>query len=324
MVEKYLQGERKVGRLIGAFTGADLPEVHCSPFGVIPKKGQGASWRMIVDLSSPKGKSVNDGINEDWASLSYVTIDDVINKILQLGQGTIMAKTDVKSAFRIVPVHPSDRWLLGLEWKGEWFVDTTLPFGLQSAPKIFNSIADAIQFIAIQEGIKWVTHYLDNFLVLGQSDQECSHGLVLLQELCDRLGVPLAPDKTAGPSPVLEFLGIVIDTDRLTIHLPERKKSKLQELISELLGRKCMTKQELQSLAGKLQHATKVVRPGRCFIRSAYELAAIRQWAKDRIRITRDFKVDLTWWSIFLNQWNGTSLMWDHLHSSCPEVNSVH
>ena len=80
-----------------------------------------------------------------------------------------MAKTDGKSAFRIVPVHPSDRWLLGLEWKGNFFVDATLhvPFGLRSAPKIFNAIADAVQSISVQKGIRWVTHYLDDFLVLG-------------------------------------------------------------------------------------------------------------------------------------------------------------
>ena len=56
-----------------------------------------------------------------------------------------MAKTEGKSAICNVPVHPSDRWLLGLEWKGNFFVDTTLPFGLRSALKIFNAIADAVQ-----------------------------------------------------------------------------------------------------------------------------------------------------------------------------------
>ena len=139
-----------------------------------------------------------------------------------------MAKTDRKSAFRIVPVHPSDRWLLGLEWKGNFFVDTTLPFGLRSAPKIFNAIADAVQFISVKKGIRWVTHYLDDFLVLEQPESdECKEALSLLQEICQRLGIPLAPEKILGPSTVLEFLGIIIDTVRLTIHLPERKELQL-------------------------------------------------------------------------------------------------
>ena len=234
------------------------------PLALSPKRRD--SWRLIVDLSSPKGKSINDGISEELASLSYVTIDEVINKILQVGQGTTMAKTDVKSAFRIVPIHPGDRWLLGLEWEGSRFVDTTLPFGLRSAPKIFNAIADAAQFISTYEGIHYMTHYLDDFLILGQTEGECEEGLVLFQKICKKLGIPLAPEKTEGPSTTLEFLGIIIDTVSLTIHLPDRKKLELQQLIAELAHRKSATKEELQSLAGKLQHATKVVKPGRCFI----------------------------------------------------------
>ena len=174
-----------------------------------------------------------------------------------------MAKTDVKSTFRIVPIHPGDRWLLGLEWEGSRFVDTTLPFGLRSAPKIFNAIADAAQFISTYEGIHYMTHYLDDFLILGQTEGECEEGLVLFQKICKKLGIPLAPEKTEGPSTTLEFLGIIIDTVSLTIHLPDRKKLELQQLIAELAHRKSATKEELQSLAGKLQHATKVVKPCR-------------------------------------------------------------
>ena len=69
----------------------------------------------------------------------------------------------------------------------------------------------------------------------------------------------------------------------------------------------------------KLQHVTKVVKPGRCFTWTTYELSAIREKARDRIRFTREFKAHLACWSIFINQWNGSSLIWDHLHHY-PEV----
>ena len=151
VVAKYLEGEIEIARLVGPFQRGSLPQVHFSPFGVIPKKGQD-SWRLIVDLSSPRGSSINDGIKEDLASIAYVSVDTVINRILQWGPGTILAKTDVKSAFRIVPVHPSDRWLLGLQWNNKIYIDTVLPFGLRSAPKIFNAVADALQFIALTKG----------------------------------------------------------------------------------------------------------------------------------------------------------------------------
>ena len=49
--------------------------------------------------------------------MSYITTDNAINRILALGRGTLLAKIDVKSAFRLIPVHPSDRHLLAMEWK---------------------------------------------------------------------------------------------------------------------------------------------------------------------------------------------------------------
>ena len=87
VIHSYLLKEQENGRIIGPLDSSSCPPVHCSPFGVIPKKGKG-TWRMIIDLSSPKGMSINDGIDETWSSLSYVTVDMAAAKIRQLGPGT--------------------------------------------------------------------------------------------------------------------------------------------------------------------------------------------------------------------------------------------
>ena len=76
---------------------------------MIPKSYQPGKWRRIVNLSHPEGKSVNEGINSSRCSLQYVQVDDIVNQLLQLGPGALMAKLEVKSAYRIVPVHPDDR-----------------------------------------------------------------------------------------------------------------------------------------------------------------------------------------------------------------------
>ena len=124
---------------------------HTSRFGVIPKKGRN-KWRLILDLSSPDGCSVIDGIQPDLCSLSYVSVDDAARAVAQKGRGFLMAKVDVKSAYRVVPVHPEDRLLLGMSWEGDLFVDTVLPFGLRSAPKIFTALADALEWVIRQTG----------------------------------------------------------------------------------------------------------------------------------------------------------------------------
>ena len=76
--------------------------------------------------------------------------------MLQLERGTHMAKVDIRNAYRNVPVHPVDRWLLGMSWRRGIFIDAVLPFGLGSAPKIFNSVADALEWIVGNVGVKKV------------------------------------------------------------------------------------------------------------------------------------------------------------------------
>ena len=144
VIEKYLAKEMSAGRVVQVAPGL-AEAVYCSPFGVVPKKSKPDAWRLIVDLSSPEGHSVNDGIGKELATLTYVSIDEVMEQVLQSGRGALLAKMDIKQAYRNVPVHPDDRTLLGMSWKKEVFMDTTLPFGLRSAPLIFSALADALQ-----------------------------------------------------------------------------------------------------------------------------------------------------------------------------------
>ena len=60
-----------------------------------------------------------------------------------------MGKEDVKSAYRIIPVNSRDRYLLGMHWKGKYYVDLILPIGLRFAPRIFNNVADLFEWIFI-------------------------------------------------------------------------------------------------------------------------------------------------------------------------------
>ena len=113
-----------------------LPILHDSSFGVTPKKGQPAKWCLIVDLSSPQGSSVNDGINPDEFSRHYIKLDQIISMVLKHGPGALMAKFDVEAAYRNIAGHPDDQYLLGMKWRGQFFVDLALPFGLRSAPYI--------------------------------------------------------------------------------------------------------------------------------------------------------------------------------------------
>ena len=91
VVEKYIGVECEAKRVLGPYVKSHFPYVHVSPFGVIPKSEPG-KWRLILDLSSPDGGSVNDGISKELCSLSYMSIDDVAARVVGLGRGALMAK----------------------------------------------------------------------------------------------------------------------------------------------------------------------------------------------------------------------------------------
>ena len=146
---------------------------------------------LITDLSFPNGKSVNNGINPDTTTLSYLRIDKVANQVAQYGKNTMLAKFDIEEAYRLVPIHTDDKYLLGVQWEGMIYVDTTLPFGLHSAPIIFTALADGLEWILHQRGIPYIAHYLDDFITLGAtgSDQRSSN-LSIMFDTCTELGIP--------------------------------------------------------------------------------------------------------------------------------------
>ena len=310
VVEEYLASELKAGRVVGPLDLQKYPQVQVSPFGVIPKSHQPNKWRLIVDLSSPEGKSVNDCIDKSLCSLSYVSVDDLAEIIRRVGHKALLAKLDIRSAYRIVPVHPEDRQFLGMQWKGKLFIDTALPFGLRSAPKLFNALADALEWIMRSRGLRHVAHYLDDFITVGSPDsEECAHNLHLALSTCEELGVPVAGHKCEGPSTCLTFLGIEVDTMAMELRLPQEKLQRLKLLVAEWRHRKSCLRKELESLVGHLSHACKVVRPGRRFLRGLIGRLAGAKRRHFHIRLNTEFRADLEWWHIFLASWNGTSLL---------------
>ena len=86
VVEDYLHCEVITSRVAGPFCQAAISGVHTSRFGVIPKGHQQDKWRLIVDLSHPKHHSINDGIPSSLCSIQYITVDDAIQKMLNLVQ----------------------------------------------------------------------------------------------------------------------------------------------------------------------------------------------------------------------------------------------
>ena len=114
-----------------------------------------------------------------------------------------------------------------------------LPFGLRSAPKNFNSVADALQWVVRRQGARWLFHYLDDFLCLGSpGTEECSLALATLLGTCEELHFPLATEKQMGPASCIEFLGIELDSATMQLRLPVEKLEYFKSTVKGWSGRK--------------------------------------------------------------------------------------
>ena len=107
VVSDKLAKERNAGCISSPSRQVPLPEFASSPLGLVPKKAPG-EFRLMHHLSHPRGSSINDGIPTDCSTVQYASVDDAVKIIVELGTHCFLAKTDVKSAFRILPLNPSE------------------------------------------------------------------------------------------------------------------------------------------------------------------------------------------------------------------------
>ena len=135
-VNAYIQHEIQSHRIAGPFVTPPLPHFIMSPLGVVPKKDPG-QFRIIHDLSFPRNSSVNSTIDPSFTHVTHELLDDCVNVLLKPGPGSLIAKADIKNAFRIIPIDPKDYRLLGFQWQGRFFYDKVLPMGCSVSCNIF-------------------------------------------------------------------------------------------------------------------------------------------------------------------------------------------
>ena len=312
VVFEYLVKELKRGSIAGPFKVSPIDNLHFSRFGVIPKSGGSDEFRLILDLSFPPHSCVNIGISDADAKVSYQGLDFVIDNIIKAGHGAYLSKFDVKSAYRNVPVHPDDRYLLGMRWMGMIFIDLTLSFGGRSAPSIFTSVADVLAYIC-SKFLRHsnLSHYLDDYLLVSQGGVSYSVAKRDFDETMsclEYLEVPIAEPKTIPPSLCLEYLGIILDTDRMEARLSQDKLSNLLSEIAAWTTKRSGTKKSLLSLIGRLMYACQVVHHGRPLLRRLINKANALPSLNFKVHLNKEDRKDLSWWTRLLHSWNGVTL----------------
>ena len=305
IVFSKLRKEIEEGRIAGPFEQPPFDDFHCSPVGLVPKKVPG-EYRLIHHLSYPPGGSINDSIPKEFSSVSYASISDAISLLKQSGPGSFMAKTDIKSAFRIVPIHPDHYPLLGMKWQGLYYYDKCLAMGLSESCAAFERVSGSLQWLAVSRfGASGVVHILDDFLFIANTEEKCRADLRNFLAMCSFLGIPIAEEKTMGPSTTLQFAGITLDSIKQEARLPSDKLIRCQSLIRHFLKKRKVSLRDLQSLIGLLNFTCSVVLPGRAFLRRLIDLTRGVKRPSHRVNLTKETKSDLRIWLNFLEHFNG-------------------
>ncbi len=141
------------------------------PFNIFRVSPIGAHNRLIIDLSSPHNSpfpSINSLIPLEEFSLHYHDIDQAITLIKTAGRGAWLAKIDITSTFKIMPIHPDFWHLFGIRWQKNIFFSVRLTFGCRSSPKIFDMLSEAICWILSNNyDVPYLVHLLDDFLIIS-------------------------------------------------------------------------------------------------------------------------------------------------------------
>ena len=305
-VAKYFEIEVEKQAMFGPFDKPPFKNIHYSPLMARDKPDGGV--RIIVDLSWPQGNSLNSCVPSDIYDdipflLKYPTIDQVVERIQCLGPSAMLFKVDLERAFRNLRVDPYAYPLLGLKWDDVTYVDVGVPFGLKTGAAMCQMCTDAITLTLRKRNV-WLINYLDDYIGVAPPEVANNHFLAL-KNLLQYVGLPSNSKKVEEPSHIVTCLGIEINASAGTLKIPCEKLDEIKRLCNFWLTKKHASKNDLQKLVGKLIYIHRCVKPARLFINRI--LKVLRSCpAKGKYSIPIDMFKDIRWFTVFLQDFNGT------------------
>ena len=297
-----------MGRISGPFSTAEetgLDSLIISPIGLVPKPSGGE--RLIHHLSHPWGSGVNAYIDDEEARVSYASFDQALKIVASYGVGAAMAKLDVKSAYRLLPMRESDFRFLGFHIQGTVFVDKMAPMGAKISASHWEAFGRLWEWLINQRpDFRGATcRYMDDLLIVCHpQDPNPSGSVQSVIQLSNEIGLPLAEEKTVFPTTEITFLGLIIDSVTQAIKIPGDKQSAICEMLHKLLNVRNTKVRKLLSLAGKLNFICKAIPAGRPFMRRLFD--SVKGHAKHEwVKVTCEMKQDFEMWLTFLRDFNG-------------------
>jgi hypothetical protein len=241
-----------------------------------------------------------------------MTLPGYDDALRRLYPGCWMSKVDLTGAYLHVRVAPASRRLLGFKWRKRYYRYTHMPFGLSTAPAIWQYLANRVCAYLRSLGLNVIV-YLDDFLLIAHSQAACQEGLDRMRAELASLGLLVNHKKTIPPTQVCRFLGLDLDSILMQISVPDYKLTATRALLdsfrADFAGATLVPAHTLHSLVGKLSHIARAVRSSRTFLRRMWDLIrdlpyGPHRWAQP-VRLSPSFWLDFEWWERFLLSFNG-------------------
>lgn len=255
----------------------------------------------------PERTSINAVIDTDEFKCDWGTFSDCYLKVAEAPEGTQVAVFDVDSAFRNVPTRPAQRIFLMVLINILIHINLTLDFGASPSPGIFGRIADAMVVIFLFRGIQAVLKWVDDFIFFRYPKGRTKDGefiyaydASLIWSIADKVGWPWARKKFVDFASKFTYIGFDWDLVAKDVQLPEKKKEKYRAKLEPFLTKgSMMTRKEIDSLAGTLNHVCLVSVEGRSRMPSLYKMrASFKEDTPPFVKhtVSATLAEDLKWW----------------------------
>ena len=280
------------------------------PLSAAEKKEDGlptGKVRLCTNMSYPYGDSLNDSLVNPEFKFSSVT-----EALGLLFPGAWMMKSDFSAYYRsFEPLSccwPSQ----GAKWRGKYYWDKRLPFGLRTAPSIAERVSQAIARYLRRKYHALVVQYLDDFLFIAKTQHEVRRFHLLWNFVITRLGFVENVEKREGPAREVKFLGFWINTQLMTVRLGQARISNTIMLVRQALQEPTVGRHKLESLVGLLQHASKVALAGSTFLSGLWALlGTMRTKRLPTTALSSEARTELSFWADMLPAWNGSRDLFD-------------
>jgi hypothetical protein len=268
---------------------SDEDDQFLSPIFVREKKN--GSYRLICNL-----KEFNKNIE-----YHHFKMESCLKAIQMITPNCYMASIDLKDAYYCVPIAEEFQKYLKFKWNSQLYRYLACPMGLCVSPRVFTKLLKPVFANLRKNGFQSVI-YIDDTFLQGETIEACNKNVKATATALIELGFVINIEKSVlQASKRIEFLGFILDSEKMTVSLTEQKITKIETLCKKCQKSKVLSIRECSKLIGTLVATFPAVPHGKLFYRQIEndKIKALKSAKGDfdrEMKLSQVSKQDIKWW----------------------------